>query len=241
MEVIRQSDVNKALEGRLKPEDIAPHAKAAKDAAINTMNMIHFLNKEKCTHCLYKDCSMSVLPQGPVSSPFMIIADVPGEYDMFTRTPLFDAGGRYLFAMLGRLGISRDTVYITNGIKCRNGNFVNEEAHYLCFCNYLLQELVAVRPNVVLVLGEMNSRVARDFLTGEQPDASKNIETFRNTVTNVDFNGLKFEMHHTYDPSVVLAKVGSLYDRYKLELWKDLLKVTNRVKELNPGYQFTRR
>ena len=232
---IRQSQVNKELEGKISPEDIVEASKIAKDSAEQTRLTFDLITGSHCENCPVKDKSMSVLPQGAVNSPVMIIGGQPGEYDEYSRTPFFDPAGRLFTLMLAKMGIDRRLIYLTNGSKCRNDFSQVPEVTYQCFIHYLGREIQMIRPKIVLVLGKESSMVAHDiFLSNPGAD----LESLRGKRFNVRHGDIDFEMYHTYDPAFVLSKTGTMYAKYKNELWKDTYAFFARAKTLSPNYAF---
>jgi uracil-DNA glycosylase len=84
----------------------------------------------------------------------MIVGEAPGFNEDRQGEPFVGAAGKLLDTLLGRIGLSRSDVYITNVLKCRppmNRDPMPNEAEA---CSpYLQRQLELVRPKVVLILG----------------------------------------------------------------------------------------
>jgi uracil-DNA glycosylase family 4 len=84
----------------------------------------------------------------------MIVGEAPGFNEDRQGEPFVGAAGKLLDTLLGRIGLSRSDVYITNVLKCRppmNRDPMPNEAEA---CSpYLQRQLELVSPKVVLILG----------------------------------------------------------------------------------------
>ena len=84
----------------------------------------------------------------------MIVGEAPGFNEDRQGEPFVGPAGKLLDTLLGRIGLSRADVYITNVLKCRppqNRDPMPNEAEA---CEpYLQRQLMLIKPKVVLVLG----------------------------------------------------------------------------------------
>jgi DNA polymerase len=84
----------------------------------------------------------------------MIVGEAPGFNEDRQGEPFVGAAGKLLDTLLGRIGMSRGDVYITNVLKCRppmNRDPMPNEAEA---CSpYLSRQMALLKPKVVLILG----------------------------------------------------------------------------------------
>lgn len=114
--------------------------------------------------------SVCIWGAGPVRTDIMIVGDAPGAEDERDRRPLVGAAGRKLAEALSEAGLTRDDVYVTNAVKCRPPKDRPPEKDELGACfPYLLEEIEAVQPKVIVLLGN----TALGALTGEAKDITK--------------------------------------------------------------------
>ena len=84
----------------------------------------------------------------------MIVGEAPGFNEDMQGKPFVGAAGKLLDKLLERIGLSRETVYITNVLKCRppqNRDPMPDEAE-ACL-PYLREQYRLVQPKAVLILG----------------------------------------------------------------------------------------
>ncbi|MGH7762155.1 MAG: uracil-DNA glycosylase [Candidatus Dormibacteraceae bacterium] len=108
-----------------------------------------------CTKCgLHATRTQAVPGTGPCPAGIMIVGEAPGFNEDRQGEPFVGAAGKLLDTLLGRIGLSRADVFITNVLKCRppmNRDPMPNEAES---CSpYLKRQLELVRPKVVLILG----------------------------------------------------------------------------------------
>ncbi len=109
-------------------------------------------NCQKCE--LSKTRKNIVIGEGPVPSKIMIIGEAPGYYEDIEGKPFVGNAGQLLTKMLKAINIQRDTVYITNIIKChppQNRNPLPSEIEN-CF-PFLEQQMEIINPQIILTLG----------------------------------------------------------------------------------------
>lgn len=84
----------------------------------------------------------------------MIVGEAPGFNEDMQGKPFVGAAGKLLDKLLERIGLSRESVYITNVLKCRppqNRDPMPEEAE-ACL-PYLREQYRLLQPKAVLILG----------------------------------------------------------------------------------------
>ncbi len=108
-----------------------------------------------CTRCgLHATRTHAVPGTGPCPADVMIVGEAPGFNEDLQGKPFVGAAGQLLDTLLAQIGLSRESVYITNVLKCRPPQNRDPMPHEAEACApYLKRQLELVRPKVVLVLG----------------------------------------------------------------------------------------
>ena len=108
-----------------------------------------------CTRCgLHATRTQAVPGTGPCPADVMVVGEAPGFNEDVQGLPFVGAAGKLLDKLLERIGLGRDSVYITNVLKCRppqNRDPMPNEAE-ACL-PYLRAQYKLVQPKAVLILG----------------------------------------------------------------------------------------
>lgn len=121
-----------------------------------------------CTACsLRARCKGPVPGDGPVEAEVLLVAEAPGRNEDEKGLPFQGDAGRELDRFLGMIDLPRESVFITNTVKCRpsatNRTPTAKEARY-CATIWLQQELRLVKPRIVVAMGV----VAAQYLLGDK-------------------------------------------------------------------------
>lgn len=91
---------------------------------------------------------------GPCPSDVMIVGEAPGFNEDQQGRPFVGAAGKLLDKLLERIGLDRESVYITNVLKCRPpGNRDPEPDEAQACLPYLREQYRLLKPKAVLILG----------------------------------------------------------------------------------------
>jgi len=108
-----------------------------------------------CTRCgLHATRTQAVPGTGPCPADVMVVGEAPGFNEDVQGKPFVGAAGKLLDKLLERIGLGRETVYITNLLKCRppqNRDPMPNEAD-ACL-PYLRAQYKLIQPKAVLILG----------------------------------------------------------------------------------------
>lgn len=112
-----------------------------------------------CTKCeLCKTRTNAVPGKGNPHSRVVFIGEAPGRTEDSMGEPFVGAAGKKLTDALGKNGILRESVYITNVVKCRPpNNRVPTDAERLACRGYLDSEIDVIQPEIVCILGNTAS------------------------------------------------------------------------------------
>ena len=72
----------------------------------------------ECTRCpLYKYATQVVPGEGPANAKIMLVGEQPGDKEDLAGKPFVGPAGQWLDRALGRAGIERSSVFVTNAVK----------------------------------------------------------------------------------------------------------------------------
>jgi DNA polymerase len=87
----------------------------------------------------------------------MLIGEAPGAREDELGVPFVGAAGKFLDELLGGIGLSRESVYIANVVKCRPpGNRDPEPLEIEACADYLDRQIAQVDPKVIVTLGRFS-------------------------------------------------------------------------------------
>lgn len=119
-----------------------------------------------CIKCgLSKNRTKVVFGEGPLNAELLIVGESPGFNEDAEGKPFRGASGMLLDRLLGSMGLGREEVYLTSLVKCRAPESRSPKPSEISSCRpYLMSQLAAVDPKVVVAMGDLASRV----LTGRK-------------------------------------------------------------------------
>lgn len=120
------------------------------------MNILEIKNKViKCKLCKLSETRINAVPgKGNFTADVIFVGEAPGKSEDQKGEPFVGAAGKKLTLALESIGVSRDSVYITNIVKCRppeNRVPANNEVE-MCG-SYLKKEIEIIEPKIICVLG----------------------------------------------------------------------------------------
>jgi uracil-DNA glycosylase len=126
----------------------------------------------KCTKCdLCKTRKKSVPGKGNPNSEIIFVGEAPGRSEDNVGEPFVGAAGKKLSAVLEKVGITRESVYITNVVKCRPpSNRIPTKKEKESCSNYLDTEIKIIKPKVICIMGNtaFQSILGGDKITKER-------------------------------------------------------------------------
>lgn len=163
-----------------------------------------------CTRCpLHLERTNIVHTEGNRKARLMFVGEAPGADEDAQARPFVGRAGQLLTRIIEAIGLNREEVLIGNVNRCRppgNRPPTPEEAS---MCKpFLLREIAAVQPDVIVVLGNT---------------AMRNLLDIKQGITKVrgqfqDYHGVK--VMPTFHPAYLLRDPSK-----KKETWEDLKKV----------------
>lgn len=114
----------------------------------------------KCRRCdLRNTCSQVVFGEGKADACVMLIGEAPGAQEDMIGRPFVGTAGRLLDNILKAVGFSRETVYITNIVKCRPvGNRIPTTAEANTCLPILSAQIRIISPRIIVCLGALATR-----------------------------------------------------------------------------------
>lgn len=108
-----------------------------------------------CTLCrLHATRTRAVPGEGPIGGTVMLVGEAPGRDEDATGRPFVGRAGRILDRALEQARLPRDSLFITNLVRCRPPRNRRPKASEMETCRpYLLGEIDVVRPRLIVTLG----------------------------------------------------------------------------------------
>ena len=125
-----------------------------------------------CCKCgpLCQSRTKVVFGEGPLNAGLFVVGEAPGFNEDKEGKPFRGASGMLLDRLLASAGLEREGVYLTNLVKCRPPEGRSPKPAEINACRpYLMAQLAAVDPRVVVALGDLASRA----LTGRKESVSR--------------------------------------------------------------------
>jgi DNA polymerase len=163
-----------------------------------------------CTRCkLHKGRNKIVFGDGNPKAQLVFVGEGPGADEDAQGLPFVGRAGKLLTQMIEAMGLQRKDVYICNVVKCRPPENRAPEPDEVATCSpYLMRQIDAIRPKVIVCLG---ATAAKTIL-----NTTRGISQFRGEW--LEWRGHK--LMATYHPAYLLRNPPA-----KADVWKDLQKV----------------
>jgi DNA polymerase len=179
----------------------------------------------KCPH-LVRSRKNVVFGVGSVYAELMFVGEAPGADEDAQGEPFVGAAGQLLTRIIKTMGLSRETVYIANILKCRpdmpaqsSGNRKPTPDEMKTCLPYLLAQIELIRPKVLVALGA----TAIEGLLGKVEAIGKlrgKFQIFRN-----------IPLMPTFHPAYLLRNQALTEKR---KVWEDMLQVMGKLQmEIN--------
>ena len=112
-------------------------------------------NVIECERCdLCKNRTNAVPGKGNFQSDVIFVGEAPGRNEDQTGEPFVGIAGKRLTLALQNVGITRESIYITNVVKCRPpNNRVPSVVERNTCKEYLQKEISIIKPKIICILG----------------------------------------------------------------------------------------
>lgn len=146
----------------------------------------------------------SVIGEGSYDAKIMFVGEAPGKNEAAQGRPFCGASGKFLTAMIERIGIKREDVYITNLVKDRPPENCDPSPEEIAlYSPFLDRQIDIIQPKVIATLGRYSmAYIMQKFGLG---DELKPISQIHGKVFDAP-NGLKIIT--LYHPAAALYNGG---------------------------------
>jgi len=112
-----------------------------------------------CRKCeLWKTRKNPVPGEGSPNSQIMVIGEAPGYWEDVNGKPFVGAAGKFLYTLLSEAGVSRESVFISNILKCRPPNNREPLPDEIEVCTpYLNSQIRVIQPKIIVTLGNYST------------------------------------------------------------------------------------
>jgi len=159
-----------------------------------------------CVKCpLWKGRRKAVPGEGDLDASVLFVGEAPGYWEDVKGLPFVGAAGKVLSALLAKIGLPRERVFITNVVKCRPlGNRAPRPNEVeACTSLYLNRQISIIQPKTVVTLGNY-STVYVLSKAGFETETTRGITQLRGRVYQARFMGLPVSVIPMFHPASVL-------------------------------------
>lgn len=151
-----------------------------------------------CTNCdLCKTRCRPVFGTGNVNASIVCIGEAPGAEEDKTGIPFVGRSGKLLTSLLEEAGLPRDSLFITNTVKCRPPNNRPPNEQEILACKYYLeQQIETIKPKLLLIIG---GTAAKAVLNTKEP-----VGSLRGKFGDIQFSNRCYITMVIYHPSYLL-------------------------------------
>lgn len=178
----------------------------------------------KCRKCILEEERVKnkyypVVGQGDHQAKIMFIAEAPGYNESKTGKPFCGAAGLVLDDLLNSVGIKRESIYITNLLKCRppkNRDPLKEEVQ-LC-SGFLEKQISIIKPKAICLLGRYSMKLIMEkYSLSEKIDSISKIHGRLFESNNVFIIPFYHPAVATYNPNMkkVLLDDIKILEKFK--------------------------
>lgn len=161
----------------------------------------------------------AVFSRGNPDADIMVIGEAPGRDEDIQGKPFVGRSGQLLDKILASIGLSEETVYITNVVNWRPPNNRNPKPEEIALCMpFLRRHMELIEPKVIVLVGG----ISFSALTG-QTGIMKN----RGQWTHVKVNGQDIPTLPIYHPAFLLRQPA-----LKKDTWHDMLSLRAKLENL---------
>lgn len=160
----------------------------------------------KCRRCSLSETRINAVPgEGNANSSLVLIGEAPGYWEDRRGRPFVGAAGKVLDEALGKVGIRRPEIYITNILKCRPpGNRDPRSGEVQACTPYLDAQLDIIRPKFIVTLG----RNATSYIFSRMGLAFESITKVHGRIYEARFKGWISHVMPTFHPAAALYNVN---------------------------------
>jgi len=159
-----------------------------------------------CVKCpLWKGRRNAVSGEGNIGASVMFVGEAPGYWEDVKGLPFVGAAGKVLDALLKKIKLPRENVFITNVVKCRPPENRDPKPDEVKTCTslYLDRQITLIKPKILVTLGR-HSTVYILSKAGFETEIVEGITQLRGRVYQTRFLNLPLSVIPMYHPAAVL-------------------------------------
>jgi len=121
-------------------------------------------NVSSCQQCsLHESRTQTVFGVGDINADWLFIGEAPGKDEDIKGEPFVGRAGRLLNEIIFASGLSRESVFIANILKCRppNNRDPKQEEVESCFV-YLKKQIELINPKIIIAVGKIAAQQLLD-------------------------------------------------------------------------------
>lgn len=182
----------------------------------------------QCKNCpLYKYINNKVPGDGDPSSGIMFIGEAPGREEDKQGKPFVGPAGKLLTKMIEeKIGLKRESVYITNILKCRPPNNRDPKEEEIKACSiWLKKQIEIIKPKIIITLGRFSAKWIFNYFNLKFTKISE----VRGKPYFVRKNGKEIVIFPTYHPAAVLYH-KNLLTTFEKD-FEEISKIINKKKK----------
>lgn len=211
-----QGESGSAAESAALETDLAPSAVGEPAAAPGESQPVARMDWAQlretvlaCRACpLCEARTQAVFGVGQPDADLLVLGEAPGQEEDRRGEPFVGRAGQLLDRMLAAIGLDRDTVYITNVLKCRPPRNRDPQAAEAEACApYLARQIELMQPKVILAVGRI---AAQQLLGSDEP-----LGVLRGRWHSFEPGGIPVRV--SYHPAFLLRQPAA-----KAKAWADL-------------------
>ena len=169
-----------------------------------------------------------VFGKGNPNAKIMFVGEAPGRQEDEQGFPFVGIAGKNLDKLLGKVGLSLESVYIANILKYRppeNRNPNPEEIK--THIPYLLKQISVIKPEVVCSLGNYATKFFFSEGNANLMDKQPGITSVHGKAKFVKIQDVRFKLIPLFHPAAII------YKRNLTPLWEKDMEIVKKEIELN--------
>jgi uracil-DNA glycosylase family 4 len=146
---------------------LTPRGEVRRPKASETLDRIATAVRA-CARCRLSRTRQNAVPgEGNPESPLVIVGEAPGAEEDRQGRPFVGKAGDLLTKMLKAINVEREAIFIGNVMKCRPPENRDPAADEVAQCRrYLMMQIAAIRPKVILSLGRVSTQLLLETSQG---------------------------------------------------------------------------
>jgi len=170
-----------------------------------------------------KNCKNIVVGKGNTNAKILFVGEAAGRKEDEQGLPFVGAAGKNLDKLLANVGLSLDSIYVANILKCRppeNRNPLSEEIR--AHTPWLVKQIKEMKPLVVCSLGNYATKFFLANGEVEKMDDQPGITSLHGKVREMDFMGLKIKLIPLFHPAAII------YNQRLLPMWNADMEIVKK-------------